>query len=239
MRIISTELHVRARAYVPPYLDKANRNALLISLQVCLARSCCPFIRGRTDLFLTVQPRTSRCRVVSRRVVRCRAAPRRAAQRSAAQRCAAPRGHATPCRCRADLLSSRVPAHPHGSVRSSGSVLIGGWQSGQADRFSLTASLSVSLSLSRPPARASPPRRLVSHLRSPSTASFPSILSSSLLRSIFFSSETHFPRLRAAACLSVPFSPSPFHPFAMTLPSSPRSRWRRTPPRRDARRRSR
>ena len=89
-------------------------------------------------------------RIASRRVASHRVAPRRAAPG---------RGHATPCRCRADLLSSRVhvPAHPHGSVRSSGSVLIGGWQSGQADRFSLTASLSVFLLRASPSSRFPPP----------------------------------------------------------------------------------
>lgn len=75
---------------------------------------------------------------------------------------------AVPCRampCRADVvpiysLLALVPAHPHG-VRSSGSVLIGGWQSGQADRFSL--SLPQLLPRQSFPPRASP-RHLVRHL---------------------------------------------------------------------------
>lgn len=157
----------------------------------------------------------------------CRVVPCRASRRVAPNLRAAPR-HATPCRCRADLLSSRVrvPAHPHGSVRSSGSVLIGGWQSGQADRFSLAASLSVSLSLSRPPpAPAAPPSRFPSPPRPPRLGFLSFYLlsrSPSSFQSIFFSSETHFPRLPAAACLrpffSLSLSLSLFHPLRRRCP---------------------
>lgn len=152
--------------YTATCLCKAKRNALLISLQVCLAQSGCPFVRaGRT--FFSQLSHASLCHAIS-----CHAGSASASASASRRTVPSPR-HATPCRCRADLLSSRVrvPAHPHGSVRSSGSVLIGGWQSGQADRFSLTASLSVSLSLSRPPVRASPPSRFPSPL-APFTSGF-------------------------------------------------------------------
>lgn len=186
------------------YLDKANRNALLISLQVCLAQSGCPFVRtGQT--FFSQFSHAFLCHAMS-----CHAASRRVASRRAKP---APR-HATPCRCRADLLSSRVrvPAHPHGSVRSSGSVLIGGWQSGQADRFSLTASLSVSLSLSRPPAR--PPRRLVSPISARPPPWLPFLLSRSPPSfSLSSSPLKHTFRVFPLSCASVPFLSFSFPSF--------------------------
>lgn len=201
------------RAYVCVYLDKANQNVLLISLQVCLARNGCPFVRARQTFFS--QPHIS----LPCRVVPCRAAPHRAEPHQS---------HATPCRCRADLSSRvHVPAHPHGSVRSSGSVLIGGWQSGQADRFSLTASLSVSHSLSRPPARhptvsfpisARPPPRLPFLLSHPSPFFG---LSSSPLKHTFH--VFPLPHVSVPFSLSLTVPPSSVPSFTTIVPSSPRS----------------
>lgn len=64
------------------YLDKANRNALLISLQVCLARSGCPFVRTGQTFFSQFSHaflcHAMPCRAMPRRVVSRRIAPRQA-----------------------------------------------------------------------------------------------------------------------------------------------------------------
>lgn len=135
-------------------------------------------------------------------------------------------------------LSSRtlVPAHPHGSVRSSGSVLIGGWQSGQADRFSLSQPPSVSLSLSLRSAPRSHAAGSPSLCHPSSQLSFPSFSLSlsisyascilSLSRSLSSSPVQHTFRVFSPPRMpfSLSFSRSLHFPPFTTLPFIPRRR---------------
>jgi len=131
--------------------------------------------------------------------------PRCVASRRAALRQAAttPR-RAMPMSCRSTLFSRSRP-RPSSRLRSQQWKCIDRRMAERASGPVFPHSLP--LSLSRPPARLPAVSFPVSPLI---PASFPSILSSSFLRYIFFSSETHFPRLAAACSLSLSFSFSLF-----------------------------
>lgn len=146
--------------------------------------------------------------------------PHHTAPQHATQQRTAPH-RATPCHANVVPIYSLlalVPAHPHG-VRSSGSVLIGGWQSGQADRFSLSLPQPPSVFLA--PRHPAPPR---SPSLLPSPASFlpvlhPFSLSSSPLKHTFHASL--IPPLSFSFCISSlttpPSTPEETRVFVVTL----------------------
>lgn len=174
---------------------KLNWNALLISLKVCLAWNGCPFVRaGQTffsqfsqaSLHHAVSCHAASHRVASRRVAPCQAA-------------ATPR-HAdvVPIYSLLAFTSPPILTAPFAAVEVYWSA---DGRAGKRTGFpSQLPSQSPTVFLTLP--RASPS----SHFPSPLT------LHLVLLRSIFFSSETHFPRLPAAVylCLFLSLSPHSF-----------------------------
>jgi len=122
-------------------------------------------------------------RVASRRIASRRATPRRARPR--------PR-HAMPMSCRSTLFSRSRP-RPSSRLRSQQWKCIDRRMAERASGPVFPHSFSLSL----------PPARLPVVSFSTSAPSFTSS-PSSLLRSIFFSSETHFPHLPATVCLCLP-----------------------------------
>lgn len=141
---------------------------------------------------------------------RPRPRPRRVASHRAKP---APR-HAMPMSCRSTLFSRSRP-RPSSRLRSQQWKCIDRRMAERASGPVFPHSLPLSLSQSFSPSRARHPAVSFPISARPSPrASFPPISFSNLLQSIFFSSETHFPRLPAAClCLFLP----PLPPLSLCL----------------------